>query len=78
MEIFNPKMTDREHSECLEETLQELRQDAKLLGLALMGSQVSIDDLTLDCLLRLADYLNQHINDITVLCKRYCGQQKLP
>ena len=60
-----------EHSECVKETLQELREDAMLIALSLLGAQVSIDKLTLDCLLRLTDYLNQHVNDICVLCRRY-------
>ena len=62
-------MTDFEYSECLKETLQELREDAMLLDMALLGCQVSIDKLTLDCLLRLTDYLQQHVNDICTLCK---------
>ena len=64
-------MTDFEYSECLKETLQELREDAMLIALSLLGAQVSIDKLTLDCLLRLTDYLNQHVNDVCVLCRRY-------
>ena len=64
-------MTDFEYSECLKETLQELREDAKLIDLALLGAQASIDKLTLDCLLRLTDYLNQHVNDVCVLYRRY-------
>ena len=64
-------MTDFEYSECLRETLQELREDTMLIALSLLGAQVSIDKLTLDCLLRLTDYLNQHVNDVCVLCRRY-------
>lgn len=68
-------MTDFEYSECLEETLQELREDAMLLNLALLGAQVSIDELTHDCLLRLTDYLQQHVNDICALCKCGCSPE---
>lgn len=64
-------MNEFEYSECLKETLQELKEDALLLDLALLGAQEFIDKLTLDCLLRLSDYLGQHVNDISVLCKRY-------
>ena len=60
-------MTGLEYSECLQETLQDLREDAALLNLALLGARVSIDDLTLACLLRLTDYLDQHIKDIWAL-----------
>lgn len=61
-------MTNLEHTECLEETLQELREDATLLELTLMGAQRFMDSLTLSCLQRLTDYLQQHLNDICVLC----------
>ena len=52
-------MKDFEYSEALRETLQELREDAMLIGLALLGTQGAVDKLTRDCLLRLADYLNR-------------------
>ncbi len=68
-------MTDFEHTECLRETLQELREDAQLIHLSLLGAQTSVDPLTLDCLLRLTDYLNQHINDVCVLCKHMVSQK---
>ena len=61
-------MADFEQEENLREALQDLREDAALLRLALMGARVSIDSLTLDCLLRLSDYLNQHVDDLRVLC----------
>lgn len=60
-------MTGFEYSEHLQETLQDLREDAALLNLALLGARVSIDELTLTCLLRLTDYLDQHIRDIWTL-----------
>ena len=46
-----------EHAECVQETLQELREDTALLHLVLMGAQASVDELTWTCLLRLTDYL---------------------
>ena len=61
-------MRNFDHDECVKETLQELREDAALLHLALMGAQVSIDELTWTCLLRLSDYLDQHVKDICALC----------
>lgn len=61
-------MTKTEYTECLEETLQELREDATLIELTLMGAQRAMDSLTLSCLQRLTDYLQQHVNDICVLC----------
>jgi len=64
-------MTDFEHFECLSETLRELQEDAQLLRLALLASRPTADGLTLDCLLRLSDYLSQHVNDICVLCRKY-------
>ena len=63
-------MTVFEQAECLRETLQELREDARLLHLSLLGAQTSVDKLTLNCFLRLMDYLNQHINDVCILCKQ--------
>ena len=61
-------MTALEHDERLREALQGLPEDAALLRLALMGAEVSIDSLTLECLLRLTDYLDQHVDDLRVLC----------
>ena len=68
-------MTDFDQSECLQETLQELQEDARLIHLSLLGAQTSVDKLTLDCLLRLTDYLSQHINDVCVLCKHIISPQ---
>lgn len=61
MTIFNQQ-------ECIQETLQDLQEDAALLRLAVLGMARSTDKLTLACLLRLSDYLNQHVNDIRILC----------
>lgn len=55
-------MTRRQ--EDIRETLQDLREDVALLQLALMGAEVSIDRLTFSCLLRLTDYLKQHVGDM--------------
>ena len=63
-------MANFEQEENLREALQDLREDAALLRLALLGARVSIDRLTLDCLLRLSDYLNQHVDDLRVLCRQ--------
>ena len=57
-------------SECVQETLRDLQEDAALLRLSILGSEGSIDGLTRTCLLRLTDYLTQHVNDICVLCGR--------
>ena len=54
--------------ECIQETLQDLQEDAALLRLSILGTQASVDELTRICLLRLTDYLDQHVNDICVLC----------
>lgn len=59
----------REHAECLREALEDLEEDVALLQLALLGAQASIDRLTLACLLRLSDYLKQHVEDVEVLCR---------
>ena len=61
-------MTPFEHDECLREALQELQEDAALLRLTLLGAQAPADALTLSCLLRLSNYLDQHVGDIRVLC----------
>lgn len=63
-------LTPAERSECIKETLQDLQEDATLLQLTLMGAHASIDKLTLSCLLRLTDYLKQHVDDICVICRR--------
>ncbi len=55
--------------QCMQETLQDLREDITLLQLALLGAQASIDKLTLSCLLRLSDYLKQHIEDMGAVCQ---------
>lgn len=60
-----------QQEESLRDTLQDLREDAALLRLALMGAEASMDRLTLDCLLRLSDYLNQHVDDLRSLCRVY-------
>ena len=61
-------MIEYSNNECIQETLQDLQEDAALLRLALLGIAHSTDKLTLACLLRLSDYLNQHVNDIRILC----------
>lgn len=63
-------MTDRERAECIQETLHDLREDTALLRMALMGAEAAVDELTWACLLRLTDYLKQHVDDICVLCGR--------
>ena len=55
--------------ECIQEALQDLQEDAALLRLSVLGAQGFMDELTRTCLLRLTDYLKQHVNDICVLCK---------
>ena len=61
-------MTDCEKTECVRETLHELREDAELIRIALLGAEASVDQLTWECLLRLTDYLKQHVDDICILC----------
>lgn len=63
-------LTTEERSEYMKEALQDLKEDVALLQLALLGAQTSIDRLTLNCLLRLSDYLKQHVDDICVLHKK--------
>lgn len=63
-------MNETDRVECLAETLQELREDARMLSLVLHGVRVPTDRLSLDCLLRLSDYLNQHVTDVCILCKQ--------
>ena len=57
-------------SECIQETLQDLQEDAVLLRLSILGTANTVDELTRTCLLRLTDYLTQHVNDICVLCEK--------
>lgn len=61
-------MTIFDRNECIKEVLQDLQEDTLLLRLSILGLQGSVDELTSVCLLRLTDYLNQHVNDICVLC----------
>lgn len=62
-------MNETDRAECLAEVLEALREDTRMLFLMLHGVQPTADRLTLDCLRRLSDYLNQHVNDVSVLCK---------
>ena len=59
-----------ERNECIQETLHELREDTMLLRMALRGVEAFADQLTRDCLMRLTDYLQQHVDDICVLCRK--------
>ena len=63
-------MTDFDRAECLAETLEELQEDTTLLRLSILGTEGFVDELTRACLLRLTDYLDQHVNDICVLCRK--------
>lgn len=64
-------MTDSIRSDCLRESLQDLQEDAQLLRLAILAAQDSMDALTHACLLRLCDYLAQHVSDVRLLCRRH-------
>ena len=68
-------LSETQHFECVQETLQDLREDVALIQLALWGAHASIDKLTLSCLLRLSDYLKQHVEDLVVLCgkQHFCA-----
>lgn len=54
---------------CIQETLRDLREDAALLRLTVLGARGHMDRLTRDCLIRLSDYLGQHVNGICALCR---------
>ena len=56
------------HAEELEETLTDLRQDAQILRMMLFALEISLEDLPLQCLFRISDYLDQHISDVCTLC----------
>ncbi len=60
-------MKTSDQLEQIQEAMQDLREDAALLQLALLGAQASVDRMTLSCLLRLNDYLKQHIQDVEML-----------
>ena len=57
-----------EQDEDLKETLLELRQDAAMFRLMLFGLEISLGELSLQCLFRISDYLDQHIDDVCTLC----------
>ena len=59
-----------DRKECIQETLCELKEDTAILRMVLMGAEGSVEQLTWDCLLRLTDYLEQHVDDICVLCRK--------
>ena len=63
-------MESYDRNECIKEVLQDLQEDTALLHLVISGIQPSLDHLTHTCLLRLMDYLKQHVNDICVLCNK--------
>lgn len=62
-------MTDLEYSKSLEDALEDLQEDAELIRIVLLGAGDAVDELTLRCMLRLSDYLKQHINDVEMLLK---------
>lgn len=64
-------MADSVRLECIQETLRDLREDSALLRLTVLGARGRMDRLTRDCLIRLSDYLEQHVNDICVLCREH-------
>lgn len=47
----------------LGEALEDLREDALLLRLAVRGTE-GVDPLTFRCMARLCDYLDQHVEDL--------------
>lgn len=53
-----------ENTQDFYETLTELRKDAQMLRLMLFGFEVDVDELRLQCLFRMSDYLDQHIKDV--------------
>ena len=67
---MKPELTHFDRQQDLEETKEDLLQDVQLLRLALRGAEGAIDRLTLDCLLRLTDYLEQHTADLCRLSGR--------
>lgn len=62
------EMTEPERREELATTLDDLQQDVLMLRLMLRGLDGSADPLALQCLLRVSDYLDQHIWDVCALC----------
>ncbi len=60
-----------ERFENLCETLEELQEEAAFLNLTLLGAESAIDRRTLGCLMRLSDYVTQHVNDLSALCGRF-------
>lgn len=54
-------------SEQLKDALEDLSEDVELIRLTLLGAQGAADKMTLRCLLRLSDYLEQHMQDIKML-----------
>lgn len=65
-----------EQFEQMEEAFQDLREDVALLQLVLLGAQAAIDRLTLSCLLRLSDYIKQHLQDVRMLVDDLSGQKE--
>jgi len=67
-------MDEFERREELERTWENLFQILHILRLTLQGAEIEIDDLTLNCLLRLTDYLDQHTADLRNLYRPYLLQ----
>ena len=60
-------VTNSDRMEQMQDALQDLREDAALLQFVLLGAQPSIEPQAFSCLLRLSDYLKQHIQDAGML-----------
>lgn len=67
---MQPKLTESQRQQELSDTLEELRQDILMLRLMLRGLEGRCEDLPLQCLARMGDYLDQHIRDVRVLCSQ--------
>jgi hypothetical protein len=63
MEMYS----DIEQQEELSTTLEILREDILMLRLMLFGLDEDRADPALSCLIRMSDYLNQHIQEVCTL-----------
>ena len=52
------------NSGCITETLEDLQEDLFLLRMTLLGAEEVLEPLAFRCLLRLSDYLEQHVDDL--------------
>lgn len=55
-------------TEELYQSLSNLRQNAQMFRMMLFGLETCLDELPLQCLFRMSDYLDQRVDEVCALC----------